>query len=61
MFSAALNIPVVTSIYFFRKGYREGRWGFTIALMAALFPLIAHLKAELEQTACLDDKEKNDR
>ena len=47
--------------YFFRKGYREGRWGFTIALMAALFPLIAHLKAELEQTACLDDKEKNDR
>lgn len=34
--------------YFFRKGYREGRWGFTIALMAALYPLIAHLKADLD-------------
>ncbi len=33
--------------YWFRKGYREGRWGFTIALMAALYPLISHLKAEL--------------
>lgn len=34
--------------YWSRKGYREGRWGFAIALMAALYPLIAHLKAELE-------------
>lgn len=33
--------------YVFRKGYREGRWGFAIALMAALYPLISHLKAEL--------------
>ncbi|MDP6353170.1 MAG: glycosyltransferase family 2 protein [Alphaproteobacteria bacterium] len=33
--------------YWFRKGYREGRWGFTIALMAALYPLISHLKVEL--------------
>ncbi len=33
--------------YWRRKGYREGRWGFMIALMAALYPLISHLKAEL--------------
>ena len=37
--------------YVSRRGYREGRWGFTIALMAALFPLIAHLKAELDRPA----------
>lgn len=34
--------------YISRRGYREGRWGFAIALMAALFPLIAHLKVELD-------------
>ena len=34
--------------YLSRRGYREGRWGFAIALMAALFPLISHLKAELD-------------
>lgn len=34
--------------YFQRKGYREGGWGFAIALMAALYPLISHLKATLE-------------
>ena len=34
--------------YFIRKGYREGRWGFAIALMAALYPLLSHLKAELD-------------
>ena len=33
--------------YFFRKGYREGRWGFVIALMAALYPLISHLKVDI--------------
>jgi glycosyltransferase involved in cell wall biosynthesis len=35
--------------YVSRRGYREGRWGFTIALMAALFPLISHIKAELDR------------
>ena len=35
--------------YFSRKGYREGRWGFAIALMAALYPLLSHLKAELDK------------
>lgn len=34
--------------YFQRKGYREGGWGFAIALMAALYPLLSHLKATLE-------------
>ncbi len=34
--------------YFVRKGYREGRWGFAIAMMAALYPLLSHLKAELD-------------
>ena len=33
--------------YVARRGFREGGWGFAIALMAALFPLIAHLKASL--------------
>ncbi len=37
--------------YVSRKGYREGRWGFAIALMAALYPLISHLKAELGRSA----------
>lgn len=35
--------------YVSRRGYREGRYGFLIAVMAALYPLISHLKAELER------------
>jgi glycosyltransferase involved in cell wall biosynthesis len=31
-----------------RKGYREGRYGFLIALMAGLYPLLSYLKATLE-------------
>lgn len=34
--------------YVRRKGYREGGYGFLIALMAGLFPLLSHLKARLE-------------
>lgn len=34
--------------YVSRKGYREGKWGFLIALMAALYPLLSYLKANLE-------------
>ncbi|MDD9991052.1 MAG: glycosyltransferase [Rhodospirillales bacterium] len=34
--------------YVSRRGYLEGRWGFAIALMAALYPLLSHLKAELD-------------
>lgn len=34
--------------YIGRKGYREGLYGFLIALMAGLFPLLSYLKARLE-------------
>lgn len=34
--------------YVGRKGYKEGGYGFLIALMAGLFPLLAYLKASLE-------------
>ena len=34
--------------YVRRQGYREGAWGFLIALMAGLYPLVSHLKARLE-------------
>ena len=35
--------------YFSRKGYKEGKWGFLIALMASLFILVSYLKAILEK------------
>lgn len=35
--------------YVSRKGYREGQYGFLIALMAALYPLLSYLKANLEK------------
>ena len=35
--------------YISRKGYKEGKWGFLIALMASLFILISYLKASLEK------------
>ena len=31
-----------------RKGYREGVWGFLIALFAGLYPILSYLKARLE-------------
>ena len=34
--------------YFLRKGYREGGFGLVIAICAGLYPLLAHLKAKLE-------------
>ncbi len=34
--------------YVGRKGYREGKWGFLIALFAGLYPLLSYLKATLE-------------
>ncbi|HYB09677.1 MAG TPA: glycosyltransferase family 2 protein [Alphaproteobacteria bacterium] len=34
--------------YVARKGYREGPYGFLIALMAGLYPLLSYLKARLE-------------
>lgn len=35
--------------YIGRKGYREGAYGFLIALFAGLYPLLSHLKARLEK------------
>lgn len=35
--------------YFFRKGYKEGGYGFLFALFAGLYPLISFLKAKLEK------------
>ncbi|WP_300295494.1 glycosyltransferase family 2 protein [Ferrovibrio sp.] len=35
--------------YVTRKGYREGQYGFLIALMAGLYPLLSYLKATLEK------------
>jgi hypothetical protein len=40
--------------YVARKGYREGDWGFLIALMAALYPLISTLRARLEVDCAAD-------
>ncbi len=34
--------------YVFRSGWREGGYGFLIALCAGLYPLLSHLKARLE-------------
>jgi glycosyltransferase involved in cell wall biosynthesis len=34
--------------YISRKGYREGQWGFLIALCAALYPILSYLKAQLD-------------
>ena len=35
--------------YVGRKGWREGRYGFLIALMAGLYPVLSYLKADLEK------------
>lgn len=35
--------------YVARKGYREGGYGFVIALCAALYPILSYLKATLEK------------
>lgn len=35
--------------YVSRKGYREGQYGFLIALCAALYPILSYLKARHEQ------------
>jgi glycosyltransferase involved in cell wall biosynthesis len=34
--------------YVARKGYREGPWGFMIALCAGLYPILSYLKARLD-------------
>jgi glycosyltransferase involved in cell wall biosynthesis len=37
--------------YIARRGYREGPYGFLIALCAALYPILSYLKARLEPAA----------
>jgi glycosyltransferase involved in cell wall biosynthesis len=37
--------------YIGRRGYREGPYGFLIALCAALYPILSYLKARLEPVA----------
>ena len=34
--------------YIGRKGYKEGPYGFLIALFAGLYPILSYLKARLE-------------
>lgn len=34
--------------YISRKGYREGKYGFLIALMAGLYPILSYLRYQLE-------------
>lgn len=43
--------------YVFRKGYREGGYGFLIALFAGLFPVLAYYKARYEKDALLSEIE----
>jgi hypothetical protein len=35
--------------YVARRGYREGPYGFAIALCAGLYPIVSYLKARLER------------
>jgi glycosyltransferase involved in cell wall biosynthesis len=37
--------------YVGRRGYREGPWGFLIALCASLYPILSYLKARLEPSS----------
>ena len=41
--------------YVSRRGYREGAWGFLIALCAGLYPILSHLKARLDPPERLQD------
>src|SRR5207245_9834697 len=40
--------PRFWKCYIPRRCYREGPWGFLIALCAALYPILSYLKARLE-------------
>ena len=53
MGSMASNVRRIFSRFFkcyvLRKGYREGGYGFLIALFAGLYPVLSFLKAKLEE------------
>jgi glycosyltransferase involved in cell wall biosynthesis len=60
--SFAANLRRITSrfwkCYVARRGYREGLYGFMIALCAGLYPILSYLKARLDQDLDKDlDKE----
>jgi glycosyltransferase involved in cell wall biosynthesis len=40
--------------YFGRRGYREGPYGFLVALCAGLFPILSYLKARLDPVEIAD-------
>jgi glycosyltransferase involved in cell wall biosynthesis len=40
--------------YFGRRGYREGPYGFLVALCAGLYPILSYLKARLDAPAAPD-------
>lgn len=42
--------------YLARKGYKEGKYGILLAIMAGLLPILTHLKAELEQQEINNDQ-----
>jgi glycosyltransferase involved in cell wall biosynthesis len=46
--------------YVARKGYREGPYGFLIALCAALYPILSYLKARLEPEAAAGTRGRRD-
>lgn len=46
--------------YIGRKGYKEGLYGFLIALMAGLFPLLSYIKAKLEDAPDEPSSGEND-
>ena len=69
--SFARNVRRIASrfwkCYVGRRGYREGPYGFLIALCAALYPILSYLKARLEPaveqvplTSCPPEKKRDD-
>ncbi len=49
VFTLRSSLSRFVKCYVFRKGYREGRMGFMLALMAALYPLVSQLIVEAER------------
>jgi glycosyltransferase involved in cell wall biosynthesis len=49
IFTLRRSVSRFLKCYVMRKGFREGRMGFMLALMAGLFPLLSHLIAQIER------------
>ena len=41
----AFETPRFLKCFISRKGYKEGKWGFIIAVMASLYIILSYLKA----------------